>query len=171
MLDVTQIKMDHDCPPHFVADFGTLIPPDKDIVQTWLNDTVLGVFDQYLMSKRPDENNDPEVGPVHNGVCILGPLFVSQVYEGWKRGNFNNDLRVLQATCNFATVKRLVFPANVGMDKDSDKYVSRTTRCAAHTLWESTFALKQTPFTVTTGWNSHIHATRTCSNLCEASSM
>jgi len=110
------METDKDSPEDFELDCATLIPPDDDVTKAWFRDTVLSVFASYQMAGMPCRDNQAQVGSVDGTVCILGPHFMSQVHEACKPdGNFKSVLRVLQANCNFATVKRLVFPANLSM--------------------------------------------------------
>ena len=116
---------ERDCPPGFKADFRSLPPPadSAHAMDAWLNDTVLALVARYIQAALPDDAMTPQSAPVHPAVCILGPLAASKISQAHSDGNFNDILKWMRAQSNFATLKRIVFPANVSMKEEHYAFV------------------------------------------------
>ena len=126
---------ERDCPPGFKADFGSLPPPadPAHAMDAWLNDTVLALVARYIQAALPDDAMTPQAAPVHPAVCILGPLAASKISQAHIDGNFNEILKWMRAQSNFATLKRIVFPANVTMNHE-EQYVLAQQGSGTHWL-------------------------------------
>ena len=132
-----------DCPAAFESVFACLPPPasETDEDKAWLNDTVLALHCTYIQAGMPNAHLTKQAAPVHPGVCILGPLAVSSVQQAHNTGDYNNLLKWLRAHCKFDSLKRVVFPANVSMNKDN-KYVFAEAGKGTH--WMEVFLCLET---------------------------